>query len=114
MQVIRPISVTLTKAFLNIIVSLIQLGCPGLLVHHFNAQQKQSHEECGVFVRSLLSIHNYVSFTDNVSVPQTLDYSVNPGFAKLVSSTDNSSTSSNILEGQNPASSGGRVLVMAS
>ena len=43
-----------------------------------------------VFVRSLLSKHKYVSFTDNVSVPQTLDHSVNPGFAKLVSSTDNS------------------------
>ena len=41
MHVCRPLSVTLTKAFLNIIVSLIQLGCPGLLVHHFNAQQNK-------------------------------------------------------------------------
>ena len=40
-QVCRPISVTLTKIFLKIIVSLIQLGCPGLLVHHFNAQQNK-------------------------------------------------------------------------
>ena len=40
----------------------------------------------------VISQHNYVSFTDNLSVPQTMDYSVNQGFAKLVSSTDNSST----------------------
>ena len=57
----------------------------------FQCPTKQIHEECWVFGRSLLSLHNYVSFTDNVSVPQTLDYSVNPGFAKLVSATDNSS-----------------------
>ena len=90
-QVCRPLSVTLTKAFLNIIVSLIQLGWPDVLVHHFIAQQKQIHEEYQVCIRSVLSKHYYVSFTDNVSVPQTLDCSVNPGFAKLVSSTDNSS-----------------------
>ena len=78
--------------FLNIIVSLIQLGCPGLLVHNFNAQQKLFHENFWVFVRWLLSKDQYVSFTDNVSVPQKLDYSVNPGFAKLISSTDSSST----------------------
>ena len=96
MQVCRPISVTLTKAFFNIIVSLIQLGCPGLLVHHFIAKQKQIHEEYQVFIRSVLSKHYYVSFTDNVSVPQTLDYSVNPGFTKLVSSTDKSSTTGSV------------------
>ena len=92
MQVFRPFSVTLAKAFLNIIVRLIQLLCPGLLVHHFIAQQKRIHEEYEVFIRSILTNHYYVSFTDNVSVPQTLDYSVNPGFAKLVSSTDNFSS----------------------
>ena len=37
-----------------------------------------------------LSYHNFVSFTDNPSVPHTLDYSGNQGFTKLVSSTDNS------------------------
>ena len=61
-----------------------------MLVHNFIAQQKRIHEEYKVFIRSVLSKHYCVSFTDNVSVPKTLDYSVNPGFAKLVSSTDNS------------------------
>ena len=44
------------------------------------------------FKRSIISQPYYVSFTDNLSVPQTMDYSVNQGFAKLVSSTDNSSS----------------------
>ena len=73
MQFFRQFSVTLTKAFLNNIASLIQLGCPGLLVHHFIAQQKLIHEEYQVFIRSVLSKHYYVSFTDNVLVPQILD-----------------------------------------
>ena len=54
MQVCRLFSVTLTKAFLNIIVSLIQFGCPGWLVHRSKAQPKQIHEECQGIVRSLL------------------------------------------------------------
>ena len=37
----------------------------------------------------LISKHSCVSFTDNSSVPQTMDDSVNQGFAKHVSSTDN-------------------------
>ena len=41
---------------------------------------------------SLKCQSDFVRFTDNLSVPQTMDYSVNPGFTKLVSSTDNSST----------------------
>ena len=84
MQVFRPFSVTFAKAFLNIIVRLIQLVCPGLLVHRFIANQRRIHEEYQFFIRSVLSKHYYVSFTDNVSVPPTLYYSVNPGFAKLV------------------------------
>ena len=38
MQVCRPFFVTLTKAFFYIIVSLIQLGCPGLLVAELQIQ----------------------------------------------------------------------------
>ena len=38
-------------------------------------------------LKTVIPKHDYVSFTDNVSVPQTMDYSVNPGFAELVSST---------------------------
>ena len=85
MQAFIPFFVTLTKAFLNIIVCLIQVGCPGLLVDYFIGQQVRIHEEYQVFLRSVLFL------TDNVSVPQTLDHSVNQGFAKLVSSTSNSS-----------------------
>ena len=57
-------------------------------VYHFNAYQKYFHELSWVFVRSVISQSDFVSSTDNLSVPQTLDYNVNPGFEKLISSTD--------------------------
>ena len=91
MNVWQLFSFTLTQIFLHIIVNFKKLGCKILSVHHFNALQHFIHTESWVLKRSIISQPYYVSFTDNLSVPQTMDYSVNQGFAKLVSSTDNSS-----------------------
>ena len=92
-------SVTLTQIFfLHIIVNFNKLRCKILSVPHFNALQHFIHTESWIFKRSIISQPYYVSFTDNLSVPQTMDYSVNQGFAKLVSSTDNSSSDKHLSD----------------
>ena len=97
MNVCRLFSFSLTKIFFHITVNFNKLGCKILSVHHLNALQNFIHTESWVFKTSIISQPYYVSFTDNLSVPQTMDYSVNQSFAKLVSSTDNSSNCTALL-----------------
>ena len=57
----------------------------------FQCPTKGNSWRISSFCKVTFILTQLCQLTDNVSVPQTLDYSVNPGFAKLVSATDNSS-----------------------
>ena len=93
MNFVRPFSITLIKIFYAYHGQFVLIVMSKFVCLPFQCLPKVfSLIELG-FIKPVISQSDFVSSTDNLSVPQTMDYSVNPSFAKLVSSTYNSSTS---------------------